>query len=110
MIIISNSPLLVDKDPDTTGWGVKETGTMWYNTTEKRLKCWNGTRIDRIARPGTYYISVSEAKSLMGYPFPNEVECAYCKRIIDSNDGNWETENEETFRAYCNRCFIARII
>ena len=32
-------------DPTTTSWGVAEAGRIWYNSTDKKLKFWDGTNI-----------------------------------------------------------------
>lgn len=32
-------------DPDTTGWGTSEEGKIWFNTTDKKIKMWNGSEI-----------------------------------------------------------------
>ena len=37
-------------DPPTTLWGTTEIGRLWYNSTLKRLRWWNGTTIIDIRR------------------------------------------------------------
>ena len=32
-------------DPDTTGWGAAEEGTVWFNGADKKFKGWNGSEI-----------------------------------------------------------------
>lgn len=31
-----------DNDPDMGGWGLEEAPYFWFNTTDKKLKMWNG--------------------------------------------------------------------
>lgn len=35
----------VSSDPDTAGWGATEASRMWFNTTDKKFKGWNGEEI-----------------------------------------------------------------
>ena len=35
----------VSSDPDTGAWGATEEGYLWFNSTEKKFKGWNGTII-----------------------------------------------------------------
>ncbi len=37
-------PYLLVTDPDTTGWGAADV-CVWFNTTDGKLKMWNGTEI-----------------------------------------------------------------
>lgn len=32
-------------DPDTTGWGTRQDGATWFNSTSNVTKVWNGTSI-----------------------------------------------------------------
>jgi len=32
-------------DPTITSWGAAEAGRIWYNSTDKKLKFWDGTAI-----------------------------------------------------------------
>ena len=35
----------VSSDPDTTLWGATEVSRIWFNTTDKKFKGWNGEEI-----------------------------------------------------------------
>lgn len=37
--------MILDEDPNTSGWGEKEEGYTWYNRTDHKKKMWNGTEI-----------------------------------------------------------------
>lgn len=32
-------------DPDTTGWGSTQEGYIWFNTTDKQFRGWNGADV-----------------------------------------------------------------
>ena len=40
-----NWAVKVATDPDTSGWGTDEAPYFWFNTTDKKLKMWNGEEI-----------------------------------------------------------------
>jgi hypothetical protein len=44
-------------DPTTTLWSTSEAGRLWYNTTLKRFRWWNGSEIVDIRR---IFISTSD--------------------------------------------------
>lgn len=36
---------LLSSNPDTSGWGSKQTGALWFNTSEGNFFGWNGSAI-----------------------------------------------------------------
>jgi hypothetical protein len=52
MAAFLNSIIMANKladDPDTTGWSTDEAPYFWFNTTDKKLKMWNGEEIVLVA-------------------------------------------------------------
>lgn len=60
----------LSEDPDTTEWCAEEAGYCWFNTTEKRCKYWDGTRIVRLGGHDSYsYIIGKEGDLTVAEPY-----------------------------------------
>lgn len=46
-IVVSSGPLfpILAVDPDTSGWGMDEAPTFWFNSADLKYKAWNGSEI-----------------------------------------------------------------
>lgn len=46
---------IFSNDPDTTLWGNNQSGAMWFNLSQGRLKSWNGSRVtDAVPKSNLY--------------------------------------------------------
>jgi hypothetical protein len=58
-------------DPNTATWGANETGLMWHNTADGKIRLWDGSTLNTfsqvISKSGWNYINAGTSKTVTHY-------------------------------------------